>query len=281
MNSMTETKSLLDNIVIILSRPQESGNVGAVCRAMKNFCLKHLRIVRTFDADGCLLNQLDDEKIKIRSVHAADIWENADIFDSLKDAITDCSLVIGTSRRRGHLRKNITVSPKEAASIIRERLLQTYAIHGQNTPCADGIKPYGSNKPIALVFGNERTGLEKSELDLCNIASLICANDEFPSLNLSHSVQIYCYELFLHLSDVAKNSPIGKWQPLEYGELVNLSSDICEMLKSIGFYKIGGREDQQRFFTDIFARAGITSSEAKAILKLFSKSIRLGNQNII
>ena len=60
---------------------------------------------------------------------------------------------------------------------------------------ARGMKEAGAGK-VAVVFGNERTGLTDEELDCCSLAINIPSNDDFPSLNLSHAVQVMTYALF-------------------------------------------------------------------------------------
>ncbi len=232
----------LADIVIVLSRPAESGNVGAVCRAMKNMGLSKLRIAAPEFP-------LEDQTIRARAVHAGDIWEQAGHFETLEDAIGDCSLVIGTTRRRGQSRKNISISPRETAEYITGRSGKT-----------------------ALVFGNERTGLEKNELALCSMASHIPADDSFPSLNLSHAVQIYAYELFL----AAARGPVSQWVPVDRTVLDPAVKVISDSLEALGFYKQYGREDQERFFRDIFSRAGITLKETRYIEQLFKKIAFLG-----
>lgn len=63
----------LADIVIVLCNPAESGNIGAVCRAMKNMELSCLRIVgKRSDYDG--------ETVKTRAVHSYDVWENAEFY---------------------------------------------------------------------------------------------------------------------------------------------------------------------------------------------------------
>jgi tRNA/rRNA methyltransferase/tRNA (cytidine32/uridine32-2'-O)-methyltransferase len=245
----------LNNIVIVLTRPSESGNIGAVCRAMKNFGLTNLRITAP--------TNINSEVIIARAVHAAEIWHNATTFDTLHEALADCSLVIGTSRRRGRARKP-TLTPRETALYIQNRIAKLSADEQCDT-----------KKPIALVFGNERTGLESDELALCNFASHIPVSGEFPSLNLSHAVQIYCYELFLAISETASDQAQGAWQPLAKEQIESLSSSVCDDLAEFGFYKIRGREEQQQFFTDIFSRAGLNRHEAWYMKNIFAKAARL------
>jgi tRNA/rRNA methyltransferase/tRNA (cytidine32/uridine32-2'-O)-methyltransferase len=271
----------LRDIVIVLSRVSEPGNVGAVCRAMKNMGLSRLRIAGADASAGPgRFSERDEALIRARAVHAADIWEKAVFFDSLAPALADLSLAVGVTRRRGRRRKQASLTPGKLASWLRERP--------------------GS---AALVFGNERTGLEDHELDLCNIASHIPVSGVFPSLNLSHAVQIYAYELFLALetgvvSVLAGNGKTaadddgngiaagkgrtggeavkGTWVPLSHGDAAGLAASITNTLESLGFYRHPGREIQERFLRDLICRAGLTVREGQYLGDIFVKAGRLG-----
>ena len=69
----------LNKIAIVLLNPEESRNVGAVCRAMANNALSDLRIVGSKE-------NFDDEHVRRLAIHAADIWENAKFFNSITEA---------------------------------------------------------------------------------------------------------------------------------------------------------------------------------------------------
>ncbi|MFP3091488.1 TrmJ/YjtD family RNA methyltransferase [Treponema sp. TIM-1] len=235
---------VLSDLIFILCRPSEPGNTGAVCRALKNMGLSRLRLVDPAP--------MDEGLVRSRAVHAGDVWEQAQVFDTLEAAVEDCSLVIGTTRRRGRRRKSITMTPREAASCLRDR-----------------------PGPAALVFGNERTGLEDRELNFCNLASHIPADGAFPSLNLSHAVQIYAYELFIALAS-ARDEPRGRWDPLDQVRINALVHSVSASLESLGFYRHPGREDQEGFLRDIFSRAALNAGEARYLENIFSKMARLG-----
>ena len=263
----------LSELIIVLSRPAEAGNVGAVCRAMKNMGLSRLRLVapqfeleelsQEYKAteEGPVSGTLSEAGfgyggtqavIRARAVHALDVWENAEIFDSLADSIKDCALVVGTTRRRGRRRKQVTMTPAEIAALFNER-----------------------PGPAALVFGNERTGLEDEELNLCNFASHIPTDETFPSLNLSHAVMIYAYELFRNLAKPEDEPVKGQWVPLDQNAIDALVLEVMDNLKSLGFYKQRGREEQQRFFRDIFSRAAVTEREGRYFADIIAKAARL------
>ncbi|MCL2441683.1 MAG: RNA methyltransferase [Treponema sp.] len=243
---------ILRDIRIILHQVSESGNVGAICRAMKNMGLYELRLSAPLP--------LDIEKIKIRAVNAWDIWENARFFDNLADATADCSIIAGTTRRRGQNRKNVSMSPRDLAAWLLQ-----YQKSGDFSGGA------------AIVFGNERTGLEEAELNLCNFASHIPVSEACPSLNLSHAVQLYAYELFLAME---QQRPVkGEWTPMNQTEILGLVDSITNNLANIGFYKNPGREDQERFLRDIISRAGLSISEGNYFKEIVSKAAQLGSKS--
>jgi tRNA/rRNA methyltransferase/tRNA (cytidine32/uridine32-2'-O)-methyltransferase len=132
------------------------------------------------------------------------------------------------------------------------------------------------HSPLALVFGNERAGLNDDELNFCNAASHIPVSDSFPSLNLSHAVQIYAYELFLAFGQTEENPVKGEWIPMEYPSAVKLTESITCALAELGFYKRPGREEQTRFLRDLICRAGLTEREGRYLKDIFIKAARLG-----
>jgi len=236
---------LLNEIKIVLSRVSEAGNAGSVCRAIKNMGITDLRLAAPLP--------LFTETILIRAVNSQEIWENTQIFDTLTEAVADCSIVVGTTRRRGDRRKSVSMPPRELAAWLAER-----------------------QGPAAIVFGNERTGLEEAELDLCNIASHIPASEKQPSLNLSHAVQIYAYEFFLALK---KQLPVkGEWTPMNQTEIAALTGRITDTLETIGFYKKPGREDQTLFLHDLMSRAGLSEREGRYLGNIIEKAARLGEK---
>jgi tRNA/rRNA methyltransferase/tRNA (cytidine32/uridine32-2'-O)-methyltransferase len=259
----------LADIVIILCRPSDPGNIGAVCRAMMNMGLVNLRITGLSRAN---LDPVEGE-IRSRAVHAAGIWEGAEYFDNLEAAAADCAVLVGTTRRRGRKRKNVTMDCRELAHWLA-----------------------GRPGKAALAFGNERSGLDDGELALCNIASHIPVSDAFPSLNLSHAVQIYGYELFralgpqrgLSAEDRPARSPPpelsgpdpvkGAWLPLDRAQALALAGAIAGNLEDLGFYRHPGREEQTRFIRDFISRAALSQREGEYLGDIFAKAARLARR---
>jgi tRNA/rRNA methyltransferase/tRNA (cytidine32/uridine32-2'-O)-methyltransferase len=230
----------LSDIVIILVRPEEAGNVGAVCRSMKNCGLSRLRLVKP--------GALDEATIRARAVHAVDVWDTAGRFDELAPALADCGVAIGATRRRGH-KRGLSMLPEEAARFVQNH-----------------------NGTAAFVFGNERTGLEDNELAFCGLSSHIPTAEAFPSLNLSHAVQIFAYELFRSLGG-SKPVP-GEWTPMDMSKITAAAASITDSLALLGFYKQRDRAYQEKFFRDVISRAGLSIKEGAYMVDIFAKAAR-------
>jgi tRNA/rRNA methyltransferase len=230
---------------IVLVRPRDSGNVGSVCRAMKCMGLHSLAIV-----PGGLL---DPRRARTLAHYAADILDDARIHPDLRDAIGDAALVAGTTRRRGRNRKYFTLFPEQLGQKIA------------------GIR----TGTVAVLFGNEETGLTDDELALCNVAVTIPATPRFPSLNLSHAVQVICYEIFraLHADHLTPFSPIGA------GAVDDLVAVITASLASIGFFTQVEPDQMGVFFKDIIGRAGLSVNEARRLGVVFRKIAGLASRN--
>lgn len=232
----------LDDIYIILCRPDESRNVGSACRAMANMGMKNLRIVGK-KAD------YDEEKVKTLAIHAFSIWENAVFFDSIEAATKDCYVSAGTTRRRGKKRKEWLLTPDEFSTKVNDI----------------------EKGKVAVIFGNERTGLTDEELECCTLGVKIPTDDEFGSLNLSHAVQIICYELYKHL----KVPTLTGYTPITLERLSKTVTSLTDDLKKVGFFSVTGRPEMENFWTSVFARAALSEGEAQYIEKIFNKAAGL------
>ena len=222
----------LNNIVVVLSRPEESRNIGSVCRAMANCGIKTLRIIQD-------KKNIDEEKVRVLAIHAAEIYEKAEFFSSITDAVKDCTIAAATTRRKGKKRKGKLLLPEEFCSIAEN-----------------------SDGKIAIVFGNERTGLEDSEIDECTLAVTIPSSDEFGSLNLR-----------------AANPKLKGYTPLTMERLDSSVEVILSSLEDIGFFKVAGKNDMKLFWRNILSRAALSEGEAQYLEKTFSKAAGLSKKN--
>lgn len=239
----------LSNIVIVLDHPDESRNIGAACRAMANNDISELRIVGN-KAD------YDIEHIHVLAIHAGPIFDKAIFFNSIREATADCTLCAGTTRRAGKKRGKLLL-PEEFSSIARDKT---------------------ETSKIAIVFGNERTGLTDEQLDECNLGVTIPSSDDFGSLNLSHAVQILCYHMFRE-NLIEKNGEYHGYTPLTLDRVDQTVQTITDNMQKIGFFKMPGREDMENFWRSILSRASLSEGEAQYLEKTFTKMAGLAQKS--
>ena len=245
----------LSNIVIILDHPDESRNIGAACRAMANNDISELRIVGN-------KSDYDIEHIHVLAIHAGEIFDKAEFYNSIKEATADCAICAGTTRRRGKKRGKLLL-PEEFADMA-------------NQISTDSTKESGCR--VAVIFGNERTGLTDEQLDECNLGVTIPSSDNFGSLNLSHAVQIMSYHLFRKNLETQHNTYRG-YTPLTLKRIDQTVAEITDNMKKIGFFKMPGREDMENFWRNILSRACLSEGEAQYLEKTFSKMAGLATKN--
>ena len=149
-------------ICVVLVRPENDGNIGAVARAMANFGVSDLRVVGRDEGWS--------EETRNRAKHAQWVLEGANTFDSIGDAASDCSLVVGTSGMR----------ESGAKTVFR------HFLHPEDLPSR--VRDMDSR--VALVFGPEGNGLLNEELNLCDLLVSVPTWEGYPILNLSHAVSI-------------------------------------------------------------------------------------------
>lgn len=164
-SNMNPTESLA-SISIVLSRTSHPGNIGSAARAMKTMGLSRLVLV------GPKL--FPHPEAETLASGAVDILAGAKVVDTLDEALSGTVFSLAVSARS----RDLGPAPLFAREGAGELLSHA-----------------GSGKEVALVFGNETSGLSNEELQRCNGAVMIGANPEYSSLNLAAAVQVLCYEL--------------------------------------------------------------------------------------
>jgi len=153
---------------LVLVNTSHPGNIGAAARAMKNMGLDDLCLVRP--------RQFPDAEATARASGADDLLAAARQFDSVQEAIANCVLVIGAS--------------------ARPRALPVPMLDPRT--CAERVASQPDARRVAILFGNERSGLSNEELDLCHYLVRIPTNPAYSSLNVAAAVQVIGYELRMH-----------------------------------------------------------------------------------
>jgi tRNA/rRNA methyltransferase len=164
----TKSGVTLAGPVVILVEPQLGENIGMAARAMGNFALSRLRIVNPRDGWPNVSAQ--------RAAAGADhILDHVELFDTIEQAVADCTLLFATTAR-AHDQAKPVVAPQVAAREI-----------------ASAVKGGGT---VGILFGRERYGLQNEEVALADRIVTFPVNPGFASLNLAQAVLLIGYEWF-------------------------------------------------------------------------------------
>ncbi|MEJ5071745.1 tRNA (cytosine(32)/uridine(32)-2'-O)-methyltransferase TrmJ [Enterobacter ludwigii] len=242
---------MLQNIRIVLVETSHTGNMGSVARAMKTMGLTNLWLVNP-------LVKPDSQAIAL-AAGASDVIGNAQIVDTLDDALAGCSLVVGTSARSRTLPWPM-LDPREC-----------------------GLKSVGeaAQAPVALVFGRERVGLTNDELQKCHYHVAIAANPEYSSLNLAMAVQVIAYEVRMAwLAAQEKTESVTAEDDVAYplvDDLERFYGHLEQTLLSTGFIRADHPGQVMNKLRRLFTRARPESQELN-ILRGILASIEQKNK---
>jgi tRNA/rRNA methyltransferase len=175
------------------------------------------------------------------AVHAA-YWKR-ECYDTIREAIADCTLVVGTTCRSGLYRKH-SQTPRELAGEI---------IATANT------------SKVALIFGPEDHGLSNKDLEHCQLLITIPTHPDYQSLNVAQAAVICLYELYLAaLGPVA----IGGIQRAP-ADIERLFDRMRTVLLKIGFLDSENPEHMLLAFRRILGRAGLEDKDVRIFTGLF------------
>ena len=231
----------MNNISIVLVEPQGPINVGSVCRAMMNFGLSDLRLV-----NPCRdYRSLSAQKMALK---AKSILDEAVVYDDLLQALDDCHIAFGTTRRFGKYRQSF-LSPAQAA------------IHSISRSAASRV---------AFVFGREDRGLHTCELDLCQMFVTIETHSAYPSMNLSQAVTLLLYELRKALRGAdpkeEDSTPSANIRDTE-----NMMQHMRRTLVEIEYLDPQNPDHILRSFRRLFGRTGLDGREVRILQGLWSR----------
>ncbi len=213
----------LANIRVVLVRPIYGGNLGSICRAMKNMGATRLVLVNPNP-------EMDFGEAQKYALHANDILETRSQVTSVEEAVGDCAVVAATTGLKGLYRSH-TKTPRELAP----RLIESAQQH-----------------QVAVVFGPENHGLSNEEMQFATHLLTIPSTPAYSSLNLAQAVMLCCYELYLASEQYAPPQEFHPEAPVVMRERffdlwrqMLLDIKFCDQVKidhmMMGFRRIFGR----------------------------------------
>jgi TrmH family RNA methyltransferase len=226
------------SVDVVLVRPSRPGNVAAACRAMKNMGLGGLRLVGPPPGLGAA-------EARALAYGAWEILDGARVMASLRQAVADATLVVGTSGRA------------LAAAWTPRRLAE------------EGPARAGAGR-TALVFGPEASGLRNDELALCHVTVHVPTDPAHPSLNLAQAVLVLAYEI--RMANVGP-APFPGPERATTAEIEAALEDLAGALLAIGYLNPDNPGKVLAELRGMLARAGATPRET-TLLRGMARQIR-------
>ena len=220
--------------MVVLVRPRNPLNIGAAARAMSNFGSRHLRLVNPYTV----------AYREIRSaVGASAITRGARVFESLAEAVADCSLVVGTTA-------------------VRNRTLQ-HPLRRLNDESAGDIRTALKSGRVALLFGSEKIGLTNEDFTHCHWLLNIPTDAQHISMNLGQAVAVCLFGISRSIAD---DQPPDESESASSGEIEKITQGLYESLKISGYVKPGNDAVSEKKVRRLMLRLNLQAMDAKVFL---------------
>ncbi len=232
----------MDNVFIILVKPQLGQNIGSVARVMKNLNFKNLRIVNPRDG-------WPNEDVISTAAGADDILKSTKVFDTVLEACNDLKYLFASSARK----RDLNIKSLNLAKIISS---------------LNKTKFSRNDFKFGILFGCESSGLSNEDLIIANQLIYIPSNSDFSSLNISHAVSLICWEFFKFFNDSSldRNLKFSKNQFPTIKDMDYFYKTLCEKLNDSGFFHSDlMKKSIMENIKVLFNRTELTSQEIKTL----------------
>jgi TrmH family RNA methyltransferase len=220
-----------DLLRVVLVTPRNPLNIGAAARAMSNFGFPDLALVRPYDV------AFQEARSAVRSKY---ILEQARVFDTVGEAVADCTLVVGTTAV-GH----------------RDLRLPLYRLE----PAGDILRQHLAGSRAALLFGSEKFGLSNEDMSFCHWLLRVPARVEHGSMNLGQAVAICLYEL--RREEALVEQRFSNPRQATAGEYENVTGLLVDILKRSGYVNERTSQSTELKIRRLVGRLGIPSSDVE------------------
>ncbi|USI72302.1 RNA methyltransferase [Sphingomonas morindae] len=225
--------------VIVLVRPQLGQNIGKAARAMLNFGLTEMRLVAPRDG-------WPNPEAGPAASGADLVLDQARLFESVAEAVADCSQVYATTVRKRGVTKPV-VTPAEAA-------MEMHAAPGR----------------AAILFGPERSGLETDDVAIARAILTVPINPEFGSLNLAQAVILVAYEWSRGVA-LAQPPAVALEPPASQADLDGMIGQLETMLDTAGYFFPPDRVPAtRRTLRTMLTKPGWTAQEVRTFRGVLS-----------
>lgn len=232
---------------VILLNPQMGENIGAAARAVANFGLDTLNLVKPRDG-------WPNKIAEANGVGAFDIIKPTQVFESTTDAIQGYETVYATTARPRDMRKSV-MTPEAAIQDMHKR--------------------HASGQKTAILFGGERAGMTNEDISLAQHIITVPTNPDFSSINLAQSVLLLAYEWRRQADDaLAETMPEGDSPLAKQAEVIELVERLEGELETRKFFRNPDmRPTLMRNIRNIFTRSELSEQETRTLHGIISALI--------
>jgi TrmH family RNA methyltransferase len=231
-----------DRLRIVLVDARNPLNIGAAARAMSNFGFQHLRVVNPYDV------AFQDAR---SAVGAAEVLARAEKFETVAEAVADCSLVVGTTAV-GHRDLQHSLHRLEAGA----PLIRSHLVSGN----------------CALLFGSEKFGLSNRDMSHCHWLMHIPTREEHFSMNLGQAVAICLYELIRDGDSAVVQEP-EKGSPASSAEVERITETLLTALRASGYPKLNTSDSFEGAVRRLVRRLHLQTGDAEFLLGMLRQMV--------
>jgi len=223
----------LDGLRVVLVSSRNPLNIGAAARAMSNFGFSRLRVVNPYEKAF---------RAARSAVGAAELLASAEEYDSIADAVADCTLVVGTTAVRHRELQHPLRRLEYGGRLIRKHM---------------------SSGPVALLFGSERYGLSKDDFSYCHWLIRIPTREQHISMNLGQAVAVCLYELIRNGRAVGT----GEKQALATaGDIARIMPLLADILSTSSYMLPQRAADTEQRIRRMLRRLKLSAQDVEAWL---------------
>ena len=237
-------EAVLGGPAIVLVDPQMGENIGAAARAMLNFGLTDMRLVRPRDP-------WPNEKARAPRPAPMSLSTARAVYRQTAEAVADLHHVYATTARPRDMLKPV-LTPRAA---WKPRV---------------GTSRWGES--CGILFGREKSGLHNEDVAVSEAVVAVPVNPAFASLNLAQAVLILGYEWFLAGDDTPDHDfPRGATRRAKPRRADGPVRSPGTELDASGFlYPPEKRPAMVRNIRNVFSRAGLMEQEVRTLRGIIS-----------
>ncbi|MGA3188979.1 MAG: TrmJ/YjtD family RNA methyltransferase [Bryobacteraceae bacterium] len=222
------------NLRVVLVSPRNPLNIGAAARAMSNFGVFELRLINAYKVAFLEAKS---------AVNASKILINAREFETVAEAVADCSLVVGTTSIGNRALEHPLRRLETGGKIIAKKM---------------------ASAPVALLFGSEKFGLSNEDMSYCHWLMRIPTREEHGSMNLGQAVAVCLYEIMRN--PAAVQAKVEAKPAASAEEMERVTALLEEVLDRCGYVNARVEGSTKMKIRRLVRRMGLTPHDAEVWL---------------